>query len=86
MDKQELLLAFSNMDINDKRDCYNEEILKMFELLKLYFDDSRDYDLSIDNYNFNKDFLLNEDEYLTKEFKNILTIQEFIIYSISAKK
>jgi len=87
MEKNNLIIAFSNLDINDKRNSYNEELLRIYELLKSSFNNiENDPRFQLHNYDSNYEHNLSEDEFLTNEYKNILMIREMIINYIIMKK
>lgn len=86
MDKQELKQAFDNLDLNQKRNAYNEEILKLFELFRDYCNmESTISNLPLYNYNIYNDEFLEEDEVLSKEYLNILYLRELILTTLIKK-
>lgn len=87
MEENNLMEAFTNLNINDKRNSYNEELLKLYELLKSGFElNMADNSNALYNYNRNTDSELSEGDYLIREYKNILLIRQlFIDYMIYTK-
>lgn len=85
MEIDNLVVAFSNLNSNDKRNSYNEEILRIYELLKTYFDENN-CNYKVHNYNSNEESEISEDEFLINEYKNILVLREMIINCIFMKK
>lgn len=76
-ESNELVEAFLNLDINDKRNEFNIEIIKIFEILKEFMNIDTTYKLC--NYNKNVDSILNEDNYLALEYQNIMKIRQYIL-------
>lgn len=84
MKSDSLITTFKSLDYNNKRNAYNTEIQKIFELLKHL--NLIDKDDCIYNYNSNTDSILSEGEYLTFEYKNILSIRQKLISYIVEKE
>ena len=71
MDEENMYIAFRNLEINEKRNLYNEEVVKLYELLKNINGNSTEQSSVLRNYNINADSELTEEEYLSYEFENI---------------
>lgn len=84
MNDKELNIAFDNLEINEKRNAYNEEILKLFEMLKTLSGEG--FNKKIWNYNSNEDYYLSEEEYLSHEYQNILELRNIILTCIANLK
>lgn len=87
MEKDDLIAVFSNLETNDKRNSYNEEILKIYELLKSAFNFSgNNPNFTLHNYDSNKEENISEDEFLINEYRNVLMLREMIINCMILKK
>ncbi len=86
MEKEEIKQAFEQLSLNEKRNVYNEEILKIFEIFRTYCN-AEDIISSQQLYNYNiyNDDSLTEEELLTKEYLNILYLRELILACLSKK-
>lgn len=85
MDEENMYIAFRNLEINEKRNLYNEEVVKLYELLKNINGNSTEQSSVLRNYNINTDSGLTEEEYLSYEFENIIKLREQIIKYIASK-
>lgn len=86
MEKEELKLAFKELSLNDKRNIYNEEILKLFEIFRTYFNaEQLISSQELYNYNVYNDEFLDEEKLLEKEYLNILCLREVILTSVTKK-
>lgn len=79
MEHEELIATFFNMDITDKRNAYNEEILRLYETIKSFFNYNNQMEDKLYNYHISNDKYLNEEEYLTKEYENLIKIRELFL-------
>ena len=87
LNKDDSIIGFSNLNTNDKRNSYNEEILKIYELLKSGFDiGENDSNFTLYNYDSNNEQDFSEDEFLTNEYRNILLIREMVINCLFVKR
>lgn len=81
--KQELIDAFSKLSANDKRDELNLEINKIIMLInsKLVNSDGDNYDVPF-NYNSILDKDMTEDEFLSKQYGDIIDLKYNLILLI----
>ena len=82
-EKSELIDAFSNLNTNNKRNTYNNEIIKLFEILKEYMRLNTTDELY--NYNSYMHSILDEDNYLVLEYQNIMKIRQYVLNAIAIK-
>ena len=80
MIENELFSKFENLSTNDKRNVFNEEMIKIFELLKA-ITSNHEYvnNLNVSNYNPNTENIISEDEYLFKAYKDLINIRKILI-------
>lgn len=84
----ELFDKFKNLGLNDKRNEFNQEMLKIFALIS-EITKSKGYQgeiVNIINYNLAKDQGMSEDEYLSLQYQNLINIRKSIINYISWKE
>lgn len=86
--ENELYEKFNKLGLNDKRNEFNQEMIKIFELInqitiaKGFQNDTA----NIINYDIEKDQSMSEDEYLLYQYKNLINIRKVIINYISWKE
>lgn len=76
--------AYTQLDINDKRNQLSDELLIIFELIKRY-ENAKGINpiIQIKNYDVAKDKNLNEDEMLTFFYEDVYNIQQELITLLS---
>ena len=75
-----LFEKFEKLSNNDKRNVFNEEMIKIFEFLKtISINSEKINELSISNYNSNTEKSISEDEFLCKSYKNLINIRKALI-------
>ena len=76
--------AYTQLDINDKRNQLSDELLIIFELIKRY-ENAKGINpiIQIKNYDVAKDKNLNEDEMLTIFYEDVYNIQQELITLLS---
>lgn len=81
---EEMKKAYTQLDINDKRNQLSDELLIIFELIKRY-ENAKGINpiIQIKNYDVAKDKNLNEDEMLTFFYKDVYNIQQELITLLS---
>ena len=86
--ENELYEKFNKLGLNDKRNEFNQEMIKIFELInqitiaKGFQNDAA----NIINYDIEKDQSMSEDEYLLYQYKNLINIRKVIINYLSWKE
>lgn len=86
--ENELYEKFNKLGLNDKRNEFNQEMIKIFELVnqitiaKGFKKDTA----NIINYDIAKDQSMSEDKYLLYQYKNLINIRKSIINYISWKE
>lgn len=84
---RELSAVFSNLNINSKRNVYNQEKLKLFELLRIIINvNLDDIVTNFRNYDQNDDSYFDEGEYLELEYQNLLLLREILLFYIALKQ
>lgn len=80
MEYEELYESFSKLGLDDKRNAYNQELLKVYFLIKEYIN-KQNISIETDFYNYQKglDRNLSESELLDKNFKNIYSIKRELL-------
>ena len=84
----ELYEKFKKIGLNDKRNEFNQEMIKILEIInqitkvKGYENDMT----KIINYDIIKDQTMSEDEYLYYQYQNLINIRKSIINYISWKE
>lgn len=80
IENEDLLVAYSNLKTNEKRNKLNNEFICIGEYIK-YIENALGYHNNIDikNYNIIQDKYLNEDEFLTCVYDDIYKIEKEII-------
>lgn len=81
---EEMKKAYTQLDINDKRNQLSDELLIIFELIKRY-ENAKEINpiIQIKNYDVAKDKNLNEDEMLTFFYEDVYNIQQELITLLS---
>lgn len=81
---EEMKKAYTQLDINDKRNQLSDELLINFELIKRY-ENAKGINpiIQIKNYDVAKDKNLNEDEMLTFFYEDVYNIQQELITLLS---
>ncbi len=81
---EEMKKAYTQLDINDKRNQLSDELLIIFELIKRY-ENAKGINpiIQIKNYDVAKDKNLNEDEMLTFFYEDVYNIQQELITLLS---
>lgn len=83
----ELYEKFVKVGLNDKRNIFNQEMVKIFELLN-QVTNATGYEkevAKIINYDINKDKKISEDEYLFYQYQNLINIRKLVINYLSQK-
>lgn len=86
--ENELYEKFKKLGLNDKRNEFNQEMIKIFILInqitksKGFTEDNT----NIINYNSAEDKKISEDEYLFYQYQNLINIRKSIINYISWKE
>ena len=85
MVESELFIKFEKLSTNDKRNAFNEEMIKIFGLLTAItkIKETETENLNISNYNSNTEKSISEDEYLVKAYKDLINIRKVLINYIS---
>lgn len=86
--ENELYEKFNKIGLNDKRNEFNQEMIKIFELVN-EITKAKGYqnDISkIINYDSIRDESMSEDEYLFYQYQNLINIRKTIINYISWKE
>jgi len=86
--ENELYEKFNKIGLNDKRNEFNQEMIKIFELInQITTAKGFQNDITnIINYDIIKDKSMSEDEYLFYQYKNLINIRKAIINYISWKE
>ena len=81
---EELFNNFSKLGVDEKRDVFNEELVKVAYLIKNYLN-KYNQDIMDDPYNYKKgiDKVLTESELLDLNFKNIYYIKSELLILMS---
>lgn len=81
---EEMKKAYTQLDINDKRNQLSDELLIIFELIKRY-ENAKGINpiIQIKNYDVAKDKNLNEDKMLTFFYEDVYNIQQELITLLS---
>lgn len=81
---EEMKKAYTQLDINDKRNQLSDELLIIFKLIKRY-ENAKGINpiIQIKNYDVAKDKNLNEDEMLTFFYEDVYNIQQELITLLS---
>ena len=81
---EEMKKAYTQLDINDKRNQLSDELLINFELIKRY-ENAKGINpiIQIKNYDVAKDKNLNEEEMLTFFYEDVYNIQQELITLLS---
>lgn len=81
---EEMKKAYTQLDINDKKNQLSDELLIIFELIKRY-ENAKGINpiIQIKNYDVAKDKNLNEDEMLTFFYEDVYNIQQELITLLS---
>lgn len=80
MENQNLNEAFKNLDTNEKRNEYNAEISKIYEILKVIISAKGYKEVkNLRNYDVEEDRNLTEDEFLAYEYQNILLFRDLLL-------
>ncbi len=86
--ENELYEKFNKIGLNDKRNEFNQEIIKIFELVNM-ITKAKGYQndiAKIINYDSIRDESMGEDEYLFYQYQNLINIRKTIINYISWKE
>ena len=86
--ENELYEKFNKIGLNDKRNEFNQEMIKIFELVNL-ITKAKGYQndiAKIINYDSIRDESMSEDEYLFYQYQNLINIRKTIINYISWKE
>lgn len=77
---QEFIDAFNHLDVNNKRDKLNRELLVIGEYIKV-IEENLGLENKIDLYNYNskEDDVLSEDEFLTSTYQDVFNIERELI-------
>lgn len=86
--EQELYEKFKKIGLNDKRNEFNQEMIKIFTLINQIteikgFESENE---KLINYNIKEDKSISEDEYLFYQYQNLINIRKAIINYISWKE
>ena len=86
--ENELYEKFNKLGLNDKRNEFNQEIIKIFELVNeiTIAKGFQNEKTNIINYNIVKDQSISEDQYLFYQYQNLINIRKTIINYISWKE
>lgn len=86
--ENELYAKFNKIGLNDKRNVFNLEMIKLFEIINMitnvkgYHSDN----VKIINYDLIKDKSMSEDEYLFYQYQNLINIRKALINYVSWKE
>lgn len=86
--EHELYEKFKKIGLNDKRNEFNQEMIRIYELVN-QITKAKGFELdnsNIINYNIEKDKSMSEDEYLFYQYQNLINIRKTIINYISWKE
>lgn len=86
--ENELYEKFKKIGLNDKRNEFNQEMIKIFTLVN-QITKAKGYEndvANIINYNAVEDKTMSEDEYLFYQYQNLINIRKAIINYISWKE
>ena len=86
--ENELYEKFNKVGLNDKRNIFNQEMIKIFELVN-QVTNAKGYEkelAKIINYDITKDMKISEDEYLFYQYQNLINIRKLIINFLSWKE
>ena len=84
MNNENVLNAFNQLDINNKRNKISDELMIIGELINTIEKNSGiPADLKIKNYDQNKDLNMTEDEILTFFYEDIFNIEKELIALMS---
>lgn len=81
---EQLFRSFEKLGLDEKRDAFNEELLKVTYIIKNYLN-KYNYDIIEDPYNYQKviDTKLTESQLLNLNYKNIYYIKSELLMLIS---
>ena len=81
---EELFINFSKLGLNEKRDAFNEELVKVAYILKNYLN-KYNQDILDEPYNYKKelDKEMTESEFLNLNYKNIYYIKSELLILMS---
>lgn len=83
----ELYEKFVKVGLNDKRNIFNQEMAKIYELLN-QVTNAMGYEKDVTriiNYDVTSDSKISEDEYLFYQYQNLINIRKLIINYLSQK-
>ena len=86
--ENELYEKFNKIGLNDKRNEFNQEMIKILELVN-QITKAKGYEkdiVEIINYDIIKDKSMSEDEYLFYQYQNLINIRKSIINYLSWKE
>ena len=86
--ENELYEKFNKIGLNDKRNEFNQEMIKILELVN-QIKKAKGYEkdiVKIINYDIIKDKSMSEDEYLFYQYQNLINIRKSIINYLSWKE
>ena len=77
---QEFIDAFSHLDVNNKRDKLNRELLAIGEYIKVIEKNlGLENEIDLYNYNSKEDDVLSEDEFLISTYQDVFNIERELI-------
>ena len=86
--ENELYEKFNKLGLNDKRNEFNQEMIKILELIN-HITKTKGYEndmVKTINYDIIKDKSMSEDEYLFYQYQNLINIRKTIINYLSWNK
>lgn len=84
-----LIALFKDLDIDDKRNEYSNLLIKMNDILTVMLKElGNEENITVKNYDKNKDNVLDENEMLTFFYEDLWTIKNklLLLYSLNKNK
>lgn len=86
---ENLIALFKDLDIDDKRNEYSNLLIKMNDILTVMLKElGNEENITVKNYDKNKDNVLDENEMLTFFYEDLWTIKNklLLLYSLNKNK